>query len=238
MSSGYGDRARIGHLYPSGGLCDFEIQAMAPAGVQFVTTRMPFRRTGIEDDRRMADDLEFHALLVADAEVDLIAFNCTAASIATGSEEIRRRVEAATGLGCVTTIDAVLFALRALDISRPALMTPYPDDVVSMERRFLSAQGVTVRGIAGWPCSTPVEQARVLPEEWFARATDMDLKEADGLLISCAGVQVSSVIERIESQIGKPVITSNQALLWHVLQTLEIELPVEGFGRLLSGSSG
>ena len=74
MGTGLGSRARIGQLYPSGGLCDHEIQRMAPAGVHFVTTRMPFRRAGLEDDAALARDVEFHAALLADALVDVKNF--------------------------------------------------------------------------------------------------------------------------------------------------------------------
>ena len=81
MSIGFGHRARIGQLYPSGGLCDFEVQRMAPEGVQFVTTRMSFRDTSRESDLALVQDVEAHARLLADAKAELIAFNCNAASL-------------------------------------------------------------------------------------------------------------------------------------------------------------
>ena len=64
----FGWRARIGQLYPSGGLCDFEPQRMAPPGVQFVTTRMTFRGTRLEDNLRLTHAVEQHAQLLADAK--------------------------------------------------------------------------------------------------------------------------------------------------------------------------
>ena len=94
MALEFGWRARIGQLYPSGGLCDHEPQLMAPAGVQFLTTRLGFRKARIEDDRALVNGIENHARLLADAEVDLIAFNCTAASLVVGPDEINRRIRA------------------------------------------------------------------------------------------------------------------------------------------------
>ena len=67
MTGGFGWRARIGQLYPAGGLADSEPQTMAPDGVLFVTTRLGFNRVGLEHSRGLVRDLEGHARLLADA---------------------------------------------------------------------------------------------------------------------------------------------------------------------------
>ena len=41
------------------------------------------------------------------------------------------------------------------------------------------------------------------------------------------------MIERLEAQLGKPVITSNQATVWRCLRHLGYTLPIKGYGRLL-----
>lgn len=237
MSSGFGHRARIGHLYPSGGLCDYEIQSMAPEGVQFVTTRLPFRRTGIQDDLRLADNLEDAARLVADAQVDLVAFNCTAASLLLGADTIRTRVAAATGLSCVTTIEAVYDAIAELDVKRVALVTPYPQEVVERERTHLQEHGVEVTVTPGLPRTTPVAQAEISPSVWKRIALTADLGGADALLFSCAGIRISPVIAEIECALGIPVVTSNQALLRSVLVAAGLDPYVPGFGRVLAPDS-
>jgi maleate cis-trans isomerase len=43
----------------------------------------------------------------------------------------------------------------------------------------------------------------------------------------------SDVIEEIENDSGKPVVTSNQATAWHLMKMLGINDVVEGYGRLL-----
>jgi len=232
MSIGFGNIARIGHLYPSGGLCDFEIQLMAPEGVQFVTTRLPFRDTSIHSDKSIADELEQHAALLADACVDLIALNCTAAGVANGPDVINSRIEAATGIGSVTTIEAVLAALNAVDAVRIGLLTPYREEVVTAEIAFLRQRGIDVITHAHRPAMTPFEQAMIDPETWLHMA--MELQPGfDVLLISCAGVRTSSVIEQIEQRFDVPVITSNAALLWYCLERLAIEARPNDFGQLL-----
>ncbi|AXL50271.1 arylmalonate decarboxylase [Paraburkholderia caffeinilytica] len=233
MSIGMGTLARIGHLYPSGGLCDFEVQLMAPEGVQFVTTRLPFRDTSLESDTKIIDNLEYHAGLLADAEVDLIALNCTAAGVVNGSEAITQRITDATGIAAVTTIDAVLSALEALSASSIALLTPYRQEVVLKEISFLRGHGIDVVDHASLPCQTPLEQAAIAPESWLHLAAGM-AGSFDALLISCAGVHVSPVIETLENEVGVPVITSNAALLWHCLCRFGIVERPTRYGSLLA----
>ncbi len=225
--------ARVGHLYPSGGLCDDEIQLMAPTGVQFLTTRLPFRATGVADDLALADDLELHAGLLADAAVNLIAFNCTAASMLLGPEPLRRRIAAETSLPVVTTIEAVVEALRHLRAERILLLDPYPPEVEEREIDHLERLGFTVLDARGPSCLTPVEQGLIPPEYWLTAALEFDRREADAILLSCAGTRVAEAHHWIEAATGLPLITSNQALLWEVLRTLRIDDPVPRFGRLL-----
>lgn len=236
MDRGLGSKARIGQLYPSGGLCDHEMQRMAPEGVHFLTTRMPFRKAGLEDDAALARNVESHALLLADARVDLIAFNCTAASLITGPAEINRRIEAATGIGSVTTIEAVLEALAVTGLRRIALLTPYLPEIVATEVAFLADRDFQVVQSAGLPCADPVEQGCIEPQRWLALARDLRAVPVDGLLISCAGIQIADVLGDIEQAFGRPVVASNQALLWTCLRRLGLPERPSGYGALLQGA--
>jgi len=237
VSIGFGTVARVGHLYPSGGLCDYEIQLMAPEGVHFLTTRMPFRRTGVADDLALAEGLEVHAGLLADAAVDLIAFNCTAASMLLGPERVNERITAATGIASVTTIEAVLDALAHLGARRLLLLDPYPQEVEDAEVAHLAAAGFEVVARGGPACATPVEQGSLPPEEWRRIALETDPRGADTVLISCAGAQVATSIAEIERTVGVPVVASNQALLWQVLRLLGLPASSPGYGRLLNEES-
>ena len=60
----------------------------------------------------------------------------------------------------------------------------------------------------------------------------------DGLFISCTALRVSPVIARLEAALGKPVVSSNQALAWDCLRLAGCDATVPGFGRLLAGEGG
>jgi hypothetical protein len=44
----------------------------------------------------------------------------------------------------------------------------------------------------------------------------------------------AGVIEALETEIGMPVITSNQVMAWHVLRRLGLQDQPQGFGRLMA----
>jgi maleate isomerase len=233
MTPGGEVRARVGQLYPSGGLCEHEVQLMAPEGVRFLTTRVPFVRSGVDDDLGFADGVAEHSELLAHAEVDLIAVNCTAATMLAGPDVVNRRVRERTGIDSVTTIEGVMAALQRLGMRRVGLVTPYVAEVVEAETEYLERHGLHVVRTAGTPCETPVEQGRIPSSHWVEVVRGLPLDGIDGILLSCAGIQVASVIEDLEEITGLPVVTSNQALLWWALRTLGIDEPVPGHGRLL-----
>lgn len=231
----YNARYRIGHLYPSGGLSDYELQTMAPDGLQFLITRMPFANTSKDADLAIARDLEAQARLLADAKVDLIAFNCTAASLLLGADTIRGRILAATGIPSLTTIEAVEAALAHFNPRKIALFTPYRAEVVEEEIHYLAARGYEVVAQAHIPCLTPIEQGRLDPQQWVDLLARTDLKDAEALLFSCAGICLSPVIDSLERHSGLPLISSNGALLWAILRALGVADRPQGYGRLLAG---
>lgn len=234
MSLGFGTLARIGQLYPSGGLCDYEVQLMAPEGVQFVTTRVPFKKTDINQHHAFCAHLEQHASLLVDAGVDLIAVNCTAVTMLAGPERIRQRLFSATAKPTVTTIEAVLAALQQQKMQRIGLLTPYPCEVVEAEIEYLSRHGFEVVLHHGTACNSPIEQGSFSSQHWFEVARQFKSSAIDGLLISCAGIQIAHQLQAIEQYLQRPVVASNQALLWYCLKQLKLHLPTPGYGSLLA----
>jgi maleate isomerase len=57
--------------------------------------------------------------------------------------------------------------------------------------------------------------------------------QSDGLIAACLNFRSHLVIDTLEARIGKPVVTSTQAVLWHLLRIAGIKTPIHGFGLLL-----
>jgi maleate cis-trans isomerase len=237
--SPYGWRARIGLIVPSTNtINEAEFWRLAPPGVTIHSARATstgefseayFERLR-EAGRRCADDL-------ATAEVDIIAYGCTSGSIVCPLEEIVSDLTARTGLPAVATAGSVVAALQALGVRRVAVATPYVDFINEREEEFLRTHGFEVTSLHGLRLGeTQAERrsiGRVPPEHVYRMARICDRPEAEAIFVSCTNLATLDVIARIEADLGKPVVTSNQACFWHCLRSLGIPDRIEGYGRLL-----
>jgi maleate cis-trans isomerase len=73
---------------------------------------------------------------------------------------------------------------------------------------------------------------RLCPEDAYKIAKEVDSKANDAVFISCTNFRTIEIIELLEKEIGKPVITSNQATMWHALRKLGISDNLHGYGML------
>ena len=232
---------RLGVLIPpSNTMMETELNHWAPPSVTMHYHRL-YRDSVPQITRKslmtMIERLEESASLLAMAQVDLMVFGCTSASILEGSgwdQKISQRIEAATGIPAIATGTAMVEALRSRGIQKVALATPYPDDVTQLEATFLENNGFSVVGLGclgiidsyGIPV-TPLEKV-------YQLALSIDCPEADGIFISCTNFPTLGVINRLEADTAKPVVTSNQASLWLALRKLGAEASIQDGGQLLA----
>ena len=59
------------------------------------------------------------------------------------------------------------------------------------------------------------------------------MPNADAVLLSGTGLPTIGVLERLEQELGKPVVSSIQACLWRALRAVDRREVIDGFGRLL-----
>lgn len=233
----YGSRAKLGYLIPSVNLAsECQFPAMAPEGVSLHFTRLKLVSANDDELRRMADGLEPAVELLKDAGVTSITFHCTAVTtFAPGmDEQLIQRIRKASGLPATATGRAVVTALRTLEAKKIVLVTPYPAHVNQKEEAFLRANGFEV--LANWAegITNGLEMFDAEPQLWKRRTLEHRRPEADAYFISCAQIKSPEVVEELERELGKPVITSNTAAFWHSLRLSGVEDRITGFGRLLA----
>ncbi|HKF74019.1 MAG TPA: Asp/Glu racemase [Stellaceae bacterium] len=174
------------------------------------------------------------ALIVPDDRLDVMAFGCTSGSMAIGPERVAVAVHRARpGISVTDPVSAALRGLKALRARRIALLTPYPDAVNDVVAAYVGAQGFEIAERASFKQPSDPAIARVPPEAIERAGVELGCRKVDALFISCTALRCSSVIERIEHAIGKPVVTSNQALAWDCLRLAKCRTTVDGYGRLL-----
>ena len=233
----YGWRARIGMLLPSvNSAAEPLVQAMTPDGVSVHTTRLRLAGSTEDDILGMVSGVEEGASLLADAEVDLIVFHCTAASMFRPGfdDDIIARIEDRTGTPATSTSKAVMDAFDTLDVRRIALTTPYTQETNDREIAYLESHQISVLSETGMGITgSGTEMIAVEPGEWYRRVKRQRDEAADAYFISCTAIRAAEAIEPLERDLDKPVVTSNQAMVWHSLKRLDIHDPVPGYGRLM-----
>lgn len=235
----YGSRLRAGILIPSGNsVAEPELRAMLPPQASMLVTRLPLRGSSRAELMRMLDHLEAASGLLADADVEVIVFHCTAVSTFAPdmAEGIRERIEKATGKKCFTTADAVLRALSRLGARRVSLLTPYIDEVHLREVEFLEANGFPVVGGANLGIDTNAQMSELEPEAILNWAQRNISHASDVCFLSCTAIKSASIISALERTCGKPVITSNQCMIWHLLRSSDVAGSAAGFGMLFDGA--
>ena len=133
----------------------------------------------------------------------------------------------------VTTFQSVVTALRAVAAKRLIVASAYPDFLNASLKTSLGEHGFEVTAIAGLGLENPVEIGVVRPEVPYNLARSIANGHADALFISCTNLRTIDVITRLESDLGMPVVTSNQASFWLALRLLGINDRLSQWGRLL-----
>ena len=138
-------------------------------------------------------------------------------------------------------------ALRASGVKRPFLVLPpwFNDDTVAAGLRYYADHGLTTAGhIATTPAASGATSRR---PTWSARGWGSSRKSsrstrrsgqparptADGVLIAGTGFRCVAILEVLEQDLKRPVISANQASLWHCLRSAGVHTPVGGYGSLL-----
>ncbi|WP_454618328.1 maleate cis-trans isomerase family protein [Bradyrhizobium cenepequi] len=233
------DVRRIGVLAPPANVAvEREWPRYLPDGVVMNHNRLSRTSTAVAKDELLAMNasVDRAARDLAFAQPEVIVYACTSGSFLDGPDEaemLARRIEAATGIAAITTSGAVVAALRTLQAKRVYMITPYTDAVNAVEAAFLAHHGLTVAGMDAFRCSQSAEIRALSSEQVAERAIAHhgEISGCDALFISCTNLLTMDKIDGLETTLGVPVVSSNQASLWAALMRLNIAAP-DAPGRL------
>ena len=238
----YGWRGRIGVLIPSTNFTvEPEFSRAVPEGVSVHAARCMLREVEREEEKAqaiidMGKDVVKAAKEVAAVKPKVIAWACTSGSFIKGigyDQELIKQIEEATGIKSLTTSMAVVDALRALKVKKIAVTTPYIREVNEKEKAFLeqSIPGLKVTAIQGLGIVKGFDKNLLEPRTAYEAGREIDSPAAECVFISCTAWRTFEIIEALENDLKKPVVTSNQATLWASLKVLGIHV-MEGYGKL------
>ena len=241
---GPASRAAIGLVTLSGDVTiEPELRHFLPLdGVAVYATRIPASGAGTVEALRSLEDhiTGAAALIVPEFKIDVMALGCTSGSMAIGPQRVAERIRAARpGMACTDPVSAAAKGLRAFGCKRIALLDPYTDEVNAVVERYVSGQGFDIVAKGSFKQRGDPNIVRVPPEAIYEAGLALaSSPSVEALFISCTALRVSPVIARLEAALGKPVVSSNQALAWDCLRLAGCGEAVPGFGRLLLGEVG
>ena len=166
--------------------------------------------------------------------LSVIGYGCTSGATIIGEKKIKTIIgDIHPGISVTNPLTAAKEALRVLNIKRLGLVTPYSPDVTqSMEANFKEA-GFEVTELGSFFEEDDKIVGKIDPESILKATLEIGANKAcDGVFISCTNLRASSIIEKAEALLGKPVTASNHALAWHMMRLAGIDDKINSLGKL------
>ncbi len=235
--AGFGSRARLGLIVlETDQTIEAEIRQIRLEGVDWYHSRIPndsvvtpSTLTAMEEQLPVAA-----ALLPSEFAFDAIGYACTSAATLIGESGVTAGIRRAhPGVACTNPMTAAIAALTALEARCIALVTPYPAEVNRPILDFLETAGFEVSAVGSFLQSSDFVVARI-SEHSVASAVRETVAAAgcDAVFVSCTSLRTFGIIGSLEAELETPVVSSNLALIWHMLRLAGVDDTVAGLGAL------
>jgi maleate isomerase len=233
----YGRTGRIGAVIPANNsVIEPEWWSVMPPGAALYATRIlargdltPAAVRGMEREvDRAVDELDATG-------VDVIAYcdMVTTFIMQAGWNEAKvAEMSRRTGTACVSAWTALRDALRALEVHRFALGTPYPAAIHAMAPPFFGGQGFEIVADATLDIVKMRDVPTVQPDRLAAFVDGLRRDRAEAVILLATDLPTFGSIATLERRLGLPVLTSNQTILWRALRTAGNTARVASLGRI------
>lgn len=216
-----------------------EFYEVVPDGVDITVSTLTIRNLSVDEQEKALSGIEQAADQLANFEVDLIYFMGIPLLTLRGpgyDREVIARIQKASGLPASTGITGVMEAFRKLNLRRLVMVTPFEDEVNQRIKDFFIPEGFDIVYMKGLQIRRNVE-FRKLPvsaQYSFARQVVRESPvAADGIYIPCLGWGSIHNIPYLEEDLGMPVVTGFNAMIWYTMKMMGIQGAVGGYGKLL-----
>ncbi|TNF23372.1 MAG: Asp/Glu racemase [Rhodobacteraceae bacterium] len=238
-----GTRANLGLIVlQSDETIEHEFRRLLPAsGVALYTSRIAsapeVRRETL--GRMEADMPRAAGLLPRPVRFDAVGYACTSGTSVIGAARVGELVREGCATRAVTEpVSALVAACAHLGVARLAFLSPYVAQVSEGIRAVLAERGVETPVFGTFDEAEETRVARIDRASLIAAGSALGADPAcEALFLSCTNLRTLESIAQIEETIGKPVLSSNQVLAWHMLGLAGQARAQKGFGRLLEGAA-
>lgn len=184
------------------------------------------------------DAMRAGADLLADAPLDAIVWNGTSASWRGLDTDLAfcEAVHRDTGLPVTTTTIAFHQTFRRHGWTRIGLAVPYTPDITLKIGEEYRRHGFSVVQAADLSISDNVAFGALSPETLEQLIRDAAKGEPDCIAVVCTNLAAAPLVERLEAELGIPIVDSVAVTFRAALALAGIDEPVAGWGRLLAAA--
>ena len=205
------------------------MQMLRPNGVS-----LHFARAGGYDLDEVPDSDQMRQFALASLEEvvdslgatrpDAVIYGCTSATLAHGPEfdkQFAQRISDMLGKPAITAAGALVLALNTLGVKKIGFSSPYVEQLNQEAIDFLTDCGFeTVSSAYVGSDLGNYGQGELTPDRVVELGLEADSDEAEAIVLSCTDMRSVEALETLEEKLGKPVVTSNQALMFAAGQVL------------------
>ena len=183
-------------------------------------------------------DLSETLRLISGIRPAAILYGCTSATLTHGvkfDQELAEQIKVSSGAVSITAASSLVAAMKALHVTKIGFASPYLGEVNDQAVQFFASEGITTvhRADIGKALGN-YGQGELKPEEITKLALRADGPDVQAIVLSCTDMRAVETIGAVEAQTGKPVITSNQAMVFQLCKALGLRFPARPWGTLLT----
>lgn len=208
----YGWRGRIGLMIPyDNAVIEPEFARTLPCGVSAHVVR-----STKTDRKELAEESLGFAPSMKHLRANIALYACGASSFMQGRawhNTFLAQFQAAAGIPSETATSAMVKLIAHRKVRRIALVTPYPKWLLDPLAKFIDDSGFEVANIVGLGLEPPDINA-LGPEHSYRFAKEADVAQAEGVFIVATNFRTLEILSLLEQDLRKPVMSSNQALMW------------------------
>ena len=218
---------------------EIEYTRLLPPSLQAHYARLG-KSQNVAFEPSLDEDLKYQSQLLGNAKVEAIALTQSSASMADDEYDTKakRYMSEAAGVPALTSAEAIGQAIGALGAKRAALISPYTETVMARTKRYYETRyDVTVVAAEGFAASDSYAIGALSADNATDAFKRIDLTQVDVLVVLGGNFPTMQFISAWEEEFDKPVLTTNQVVIWGVMMAMGIEDSLPGLGVLLQDSS-
>ncbi|MCQ0093493.1 Asp/Glu racemase [Roseovarius sp. M141] len=236
LNDGAANGARLGLIVlATDETLEFEArQVLASRDVQLLHARIPVASEITPETLAQMDAAMPVAAGLLPAGLDVIGYACTSGATVIGQARVAEQIRSVhPAIQVSDPISAVIAALGHLGVRRIGMVTPYVARVTAPMCALLAASDIDVVREISFAEGDDRRVARIDPASTRAALLEAaKAPEVEALFASCTNLQTFAIIDEVEAITGLPVVTSNQALVWHLLRLAGVDAAGWGPGLL------